>query len=132
MVPTGVMVILTMTLVGCASLPGASVGSSAELKESPDCAHVQSVEPATNDERAEEGTNVLCVLILVNGKVGNVKLVKSSGYRRLDDAAVAHAMAQKWKFKPATQNGSRIDSWVVIPIKWTVTKSGAAENAVPK
>ncbi len=63
-----------------------------------------------------EGTVILNVTVLSNGKPKKLEVEKSSGYEILDKAAIE--AVKKWKFKPATRGGIPINSEVKIPIKF--------------
>jgi protein TonB len=63
------------------------------------------------------GRVVLRVQVLMNGGVGDVAVVTSSGDARLDRAAIA--AVQGWKFVPATLNGLPVATWVEVPIRFT-------------
>lgn len=54
--------------------------------------------PKISEENGEEGTVVLSVLVEPSGKVASVTISKSSGYKRLDQAA--EQAAKKGKFSP--------------------------------
>jgi protein TonB len=72
--------------------------------------------PSLSRRLREEGTVLLEILIKANGTVGEIKLKRTSGFKRLDDAAmkaVAH-----WRFQPATQAGKAIDFWYEQPIEF--------------
>jgi len=51
-----------------------------------------------------------------NGFASNVTLIKSSGYPRLDDAAIRGA--RKLKFKPATRAGVPIEMVYSLPVTY--------------
>lgn len=65
--------------------------------------------PAISRRLGEYGTVLLRVTVGVNGLATRVELVRSSGYDRLDKAALAGA--RQLKFRPATRNG--------VPVEWT-------------
>lgn len=72
--------------------------------------------PSLSRRLREEGIVLLEILIKANGTVGEIKLKRTSGFKRLDDAAmkaVAH-----WRFQPATQGGKAIDFWYEQPIEF--------------
>lgn len=77
--------------------------------------------PSAFREKAE-GTVIVRVEILANGKSGRVELQTSSGFDSLDDSALS--TIKKWQFNPATVNGKRITQWVTIPITFRLTKRG--------
>ena len=56
----------------------------------------------------EEGTTVLSVEVLSNGEMGRVDVVRSSGYRRLDQAAVKGI--RNAELTPAVKGGKRVTS----------------------
>jgi protein TonB len=62
----------------------------------------------------EQGTVLLEVLITADGKAGAVEIKKSSGFERLDRAAVE--AVKQWKFNAATLDGKPIDRWHLVPI----------------
>ncbi|VGO14912.1 hypothetical protein PDESU_03482 [Pontiella desulfatans] len=76
--------------------------------------------PRTSQRRGEEGTVVLSIEVLSTGKAGKVEVVESSGFRRLDDAAV-HA-AKKATYAPAKQFGRHIDSKLIQPLIFDLTE----------
>ena len=73
--------------------------------------------PALSKRLGEQGTVLLRVLITADGKAGAVEIKKSSGFERLDRAAIE--AVKQWKFNPATLDGKPIDDWhlVSIPFK---------------
>lgn len=58
----------------------------------------------------EQGTVTLLIYVLPDGSVADVKVSKSSGHQRLDQAAMRAALGG-WRFKPATQDGVPIAAW---------------------
>jgi len=75
--------------------------------------------PRVSRRRGEEGTVVLSVHIRANGFVDNVAIVQSSGYRRLDDAAIAGA--RQTPFTPALQLGHAVDSTTELSYTFRLT-----------
>lgn len=69
--------------------------------------------PRVSQRRGEQGRVVLRVLISPDGRVAQVKVQHSSGYERLDEAAV-QAM-QRARFRPYTENGIAYKALVDIP-----------------
>ena len=61
-----------------------------------------------------EGTVWLTIEILPNGRVGAVRIDQTSGFARLDDAAVREA--RKWRMKPGTQDGIAIAMYKRVPV----------------
>ncbi len=74
--------------------------------------------PRLARDRGWEGTVEFKVRVLTNGKVGEVTLKNSSGYRSLDDAA--RKAIKRWRFDPAHRAGRMVESWVVIPVHFVL------------
>src|SRR5262245_3023537 len=53
--------------------------------------------PASSVRKAEEGTVQLLLYVLPNGRVGDAKVSRSSGFRSLDEAATREAK-RSWRF----------------------------------
>lgn len=67
-----------------------------------------------------EGTVLLSVHILANGRVGAVKLEKSSGYPKLDESALREAKV--WRFQPGTRDGVPVAMWKQLPITFRINQ----------
>lgn len=61
-----------------------------------------------------EGTALLSIYILADGRVGDVKLDRSSGHQRLDESALREA--KRWRFVPGTSDGRPIAMWKQVPV----------------
>jgi protein TonB len=72
--------------------------------------------PMVSRRKEEEGTVYLKFLIGADGQVQQSEVEKSSGSRRLDEAA--HAGLAKCKFKPATVDGVPVDGWANMKYVW--------------
>ncbi len=70
--------------------------------------------PTLSRRLKEQGTVYLQVLVLKNGKVGQLKLKQSSGFSRLDQAALN--AVRGWTYQPAVKLGQPIDYWFVQPV----------------
>lgn len=57
-----------------------------------------------------EGTVILDIEVLADGRVGEVKIVESSGYELLDRAAIE--AVKRWTFIPAQRDGKAVRSVV--------------------
>jgi len=62
----------------------------------------------------EVGRVLLRVQVSEKGLPSRVLLKKTSGYERLDEAALD--TVRNWKFVPAQQGGKPVEAWVVVPI----------------
>lgn len=72
-------------------------------------------------ERGWEGTVILNVHVLGNGKPSSVEVKTSSGRSVLDKAAMD--TVRRWSFVPAKQGETAIDSWVEVPIDFKLSNS---------
>jgi protein TonB len=68
-----------------------------------------------------EGTVLLRVLVDVNGKPLSVEIERSSGNRRLDDAARRQVL-RKWTFKPAIRDGQAVQVYGLVPVSFSLTR----------
>ncbi|WP_224199727.1 MULTISPECIES: energy transducer TonB [Pacificimonas] len=64
----------------------------------------------------EEGTVMLRVLVTPEGTADTVELKTSSGFSRLDKAALK--TVAKWRFVPARQAGEPVAAWVLVPVSF--------------
>ena len=67
----------------------------------------------------EQGTVMLLVLVDVDGKVVDIRIDKSSGYARLDRAALN--AVKLWSFNPARHGGVTERAWAKVPISFTLS-----------
>ncbi len=70
--------------------------------------------PAASRARGEEGTATLLALVSQTGTPDELKLERSSGFLRLDHAALAAAAT--WQF-----NGPGAPTWVRVPVRFALT-----------
>jgi len=76
--------------------------------------------PASSRRAGEAGTVVLELYILPNGRVGEARVQKSSGFPRLDEAAVREAK-RSWRFIPGTENGEPVAMWHATKVTFNLT-----------
>lgn len=76
------------------------------------------VYPMLSRKRKEQGTVWLLLLVSKDGVVTELKLKKTSGFARLDQAALQ--AVKKWKFQPARKQGQPIDYWYELPLKFSL------------
>lgn len=74
--------------------------------------------PSQSRQLGEQGKVLLRVLVKADGNVEQVVLRKSSGYQRLDDAALD--TVKQWRFVPAKRADQAIAAWVVVPISFSL------------
>ena len=70
-------------------------------------------------ERGWEGTVILNVHVLGNGKPSSVEVKTSSGRDVLDRSAIQ--TVRRWSFVPAKQGETPVDSWVEVPIDFKLS-----------
>jgi protein TonB len=70
--------------------------------------------PSVAQQRGWQGTVLLRVHVLANGRPEHVELASSSGHESLDDAALQ--AVTNWRFAPARRGEQTIDGWVQVPI----------------
>ena len=72
--------------------------------------------PVLARRRGYEGLVLLEVLVTREGRVAELRVKKSSGYKVLDRAAVK--AVKNWLFEPGVKNGTTIDMWVEVPVRF--------------
>ncbi len=63
-----------------------------------------------------QGTTLLRVHVLADGRIGDVLVEKSAGHPDLDDAA-ADAV-KRWRFEPARRGTEAVAMWVLLPVEF--------------
>ena len=89
---------------------------------SSDAEYLQNPEPKypENSKRLnEQGTSTIRVLIGADGLPQQAEIGKSSGFDRLDRAALATVL--RWRFVPGKRNGVPEAMWFSVPIVWKLT-----------
>lgn len=76
--------------------------------------------PGLSRMRRESGVVVLRVFVTAEGRPGEVRLAQSSGFPRLDRAAV-QAVSERWRFKPARRGEAPVAEWVQVPLEFRLT-----------
>jgi periplasmic protein TonB len=76
--------------------------------------------PPGEIRQGHEGTVVLSLHILADGRVGEVKLERSSGYPKLDESAVREA--KRWRFVPGTSDGTPLAMWKQVPVTFRLNQ----------
>ncbi len=75
--------------------------------------------PSASRAMDEEGSVVLTVSIDAAGRVTGVSLLRSSGFARLDSAALEFAR-RRWRFEPALQDGRPMASTRNITVRFSL------------
>lgn len=77
--------------------------------------------PPASIRAGDEGTVLLSLYILPDGRVGDVKLDRSSGHPKLDESALREA--RKWRFVPGTRDGAAFAMWKQVPITFRLNNN---------
>lgn len=90
---------------------------------SSDAAYLNNPKPAyprLSLQRNEQGTVRLAVLVGVDGRAKEVQLKVSSGFERLDRAALDAVVG--WTFVPGKRNGVAEEMWYELPMPFRLTQ----------
>lgn len=79
------------------------------------------VYPKLSKRLKEQGTVILSMLISAEGRIEAISIKESSGFSRLDQAAMS--AAAKWRYEPATINGKAIANTYLMPIEFKLNTS---------
>lgn len=72
--------------------------------------------PASARRARAEGTTLLRLLVLADGRVGEVMIERSAGHPDLDRAA-ADAV-RRWRFEPARRGTEAVPMWLELPVEF--------------
>ncbi len=76
--------------------------------------------PPASRRAGEEGTVHLQVYVLENGRAGEIKVAKSSGFPKLDEAAVKEVQ-RAWRFVPGKEDGKPVAMWHIFAVTFRLT-----------
>jgi protein TonB len=77
--------------------------------------------PPSSRRAGEQGTVRLKVLVDTNGRPSNVEVSQSSGFARLDEAAVQ--AVRKWRFEAATDGSKKIQAYTQVAVTFQLTEA---------
>ena len=109
------------TAAPVAAGPVAAPSSPAVQLPSSDADYLQNPRPpypAISRRLNEQGKTTVRVLIGTDGQPQRAEISKSSGFARLDDAAMATVM--RWRFVPGKRGGVAEAMWFNVPINWVL------------
>jgi protein TonB len=72
--------------------------------------------PAAPRRLGVQGTTLLRVHVLADGRIGDVLVEKSAGHPDLDDAAAT--AVKRWRFDPARRGSESVAMWVLLPVEF--------------
>ncbi len=76
--------------------------------------------PPASRRAGEAGTVQLQVFVLESGRAGEVKVAKSSGFEKLDEAAVKEVQ-RNWRFVPGKEDGKPVAMWHTFAVTFRLT-----------
>lgn len=101
-----------------AATPASSGAVAQELKTSQ---RVDPTYPPISRRLSEEGTVRLKVLVDERGRPREVQVAKSSGFARLDEAAMQ--AVRKWRFVAATNGANAVTAWTHVAVTFKLTNA---------
>jgi protein TonB len=107
---------LSLAVACAASAHAAPQGSRTAKLDFNSCAKPQY--PHADVQASHEGTVKLKFLVDQRGKVKDSKVMASSGFATLDEAARS-ALAQ-CSFQPALKHGKAVQQWAAVKYVWTL------------
>ena len=125
-----VAALLSASALAWAAQPQRSADSSADAGE--DVSYARMAPPSYPSEAAEAGQSgrvLLKVLVGTNGKPRQVEVEQASN-PGVFDAAVIAAVTQ-WEFNPARRNDEAVETWVHVPICFSLDEQQASCEAWP-
>ena len=66
-----------------------------------------------------QGTTLLRVHVLADGRIGDVQVERSAGHPDLDQAA--QEAVRRWRFEPARRGEDPVAMWVLLPFEFRLT-----------
>jgi protein TonB len=66
-----------------------------------------------------QGTTMLRVHVLADGRIGDVLVEHSAGHPDLDQAAME--AVRRWRFEPARRGADAVAMWVLLPVEFRLT-----------
>lgn len=85
---------------------------------------VEPTYPPTSRRLGEEGTVKLRILVDPSGRSKQVEVATSSGFPRLDQAAME--AVKRWRFVAATNGSSAIEAWTQVSVTFQLTQERQA------
>jgi protein TonB len=76
--------------------------------------------PPASRRAGEEGTVTVKALVGENGRATQVDVVKSSGFPKLDEAAVQEVQ-RNWRFVPGKEDGKPVSMWHTFAVTFRLT-----------
>ncbi|HTY78932.1 MAG TPA: energy transducer TonB [Candidatus Bathyarchaeia archaeon] len=74
--------------------------------------------PSSALREGKQGTTMLRVHVMVDGRVGEVIVQQSAGHPDLDQAAID--AVRRWRFDPARRGSEPVAMWVLLPVEFQI------------
>lgn len=107
---------VTATREGSSRYPSPLADRAARVLQMPDPDY-----PPLSRERGEQGVVMLQLVVDATGRLGEVSVLRSSGFARLDKAA--RAAVQRWRFQPAIEDGQPVAAQLTLPVRFTLDEN---------
>jgi protein TonB len=104
-----------------ASAISATPAGGAVAKELKTSSRVEPIYPPASRRAGEEGTVRVKVLVDEGGRPSQVQVAQSSGFPKLDEAAVT--AVRKWKFVAATDGTKNVTAWTQVAVTFRLTNA---------
>lgn len=112
-----IVIALVVVIAGCVT-PEPDVGPRFDPANPRNAPTADDYPPASR-KLGEEGYVILALLIMADGSIGDIRVEKSSGFRRLDDAAIAF-YRDNGKFLPSVKAGKKVAAWKTLKVVWSL------------
>jgi protein TonB len=76
--------------------------------------------PPASRRAGEAGTVTLKCFVSEQGRCSEVSVVKSSGFPKLDEAAI-NEVKRNWRFVPGKEDGKPVDMWHTFAVTFRLT-----------
>lgn len=113
--PKIIFVALSIFLVSCAGAPPIPDALPRFDRSASDNVFPDSEYPPSSRRLGEVGVAIIEILVLEDGSVGKTQLIQSSGFPRLDEAAL-NWYNHHGKFLPGAKNGKTIAAWKPLKV----------------
>ena len=110
-----------MTAAPATAAPSAQLSPPPVQLPSSDADYLQNPPPpypSLSKRLNEQGKTIIKVLIGADGLPQRAEIVRSSGFERLDQAALVTVM--RWRYVPGKRGGVAEAMWFNVPINWVL------------
>jgi protein TonB len=111
---------ITLPPVEVPSSEPATAPAVVEAKSLSVTRRVEPVYPPASRRLDEQGAVLLRVLVDERGRPREVQIAKSSGYDRLDQAAIT--AVRRWLFSPALQASGAVSAWTQVNVVFQLNR----------